>query len=456
MKNKFLLFVLLASFFIHAQVTLKVTSIPSNTPAGATIFVAGGFNGWDPSGTPLVKDSNGNYLYTIPEGTGTVEYKFTRGSWTTVEGNENGQYLPNRSFTFTGSPQTLNLTIKSWEDLGGTNGSTAAANVHILSNSFFMPQLNRNRKIWIYLPPDYETSSKNYPVLYMEDGQNLFDNLTSFAGEWQVDETLNTLFQQGDYGAIVIGIDNGGGSRIDEYTPWVNTTYGGGEGDAYITFVAETLKPYVDSHYRTRPEARYNALIGSSLGALISTYGGVKYSNTFQKIGALSPAYWIVSSQLNSYIENTPNNLNAMRIYHVAGSNESSSMVSDINNVVTRLKNKGLTNANSMVKLDSYGQHNENYWKGEFGALYKWLFQNEIFLNTSEIKTTEKISILAENGSLYISGLKNNSQAEILDMSGKILEKRMMENGWNHTKQLLPKGVYILKIQNKTEKFLVK
>src|SRR5690606_33431334 len=131
------------------------------------------------------------------------------------------------------------------------------------------------------LPPDYETSTKKYPVLYMQDGQNLFDNKTAYSGEWQIDETLNKLFSEGDYGAIVIGIDNGGEKRIDEYTPWNNPKYGGGEGDLYMQFIAETLKPYVDSHYRTRPEKEYNALIGSSLGALISNYGGVKYRETF-------------------------------------------------------------------------------------------------------------------------------------------------------------------------------
>ena len=282
MKKIFFLFVILSAF-ATAQVTFKVTSIPSNTPAGSTIYVAGSFNGWNPSSTPLVADGSGNFVYTVPEGSGNGEYKFTRGSWQTVEGNATGGYLPNRTFSFNGSPQTLDLTILSWEDLGAGNPSTAAANVHIMSESFFMPQLNRNRKIWIYLPPDYETSTKTYPVLYMQDGQNLFDNATSFAGEWQVDETLNNLFAQGDYGTIVIGIDNGGSNRINEYTPWNNPEYGGGEGDQYMQFVAETLKPYVDANYRTKPSAEYNALIGSSLGALISNYGGVKYSGIFQK-----------------------------------------------------------------------------------------------------------------------------------------------------------------------------
>jgi alpha-glucosidase len=167
--------------------------------------------------------------------------------------------LPDRTFTFTGQPQTLNLTILSWEDVGGTN-STAAANVSILNTQFWMPELNRSRRIWLYLPPDYATSTKHYPVIYMKDGQNLFDAVTSFSGEWQVDETLNTLFANGDYGAIVVGIDNGGAERLNEYSPWNNPQYGGGQGALYMDFVAETLKPFIDANYRTLPQGATTAL----------------------------------------------------------------------------------------------------------------------------------------------------------------------------------------------------
>ncbi len=455
MKKTLYLFLFVSSF-LNAQVTLKVTSIPSNTPAGSKLYVAGTFNAWDPLGTVMVADGAGNYTCTIPEATGTAEYKFTRGSWATVEGNASGQYLPNRTFAFNGTPQTLNLTIQSWEDMGSGNPSTAASNVHIMSNAFFMPQLNRSRKIWIYLPPDYETSTKKYPVLYMQDGQNLFDNATSFAGEWQVDETLNTLFAQSDYGAIVIGIDNGGGSRIDEYTPWNNLQYGGGEGDKYMQFMAETLKPYVDLNYRTRPEAEYNALIGSSLGALISTYGGVKYSDIFSKIGSLSPAYWIVLSQFSNYITSSSSNLSNMRIYFVAGTTESPTIVSDINTVKDNLQSKGLLAANTFVKLDSYGQHNENYWKGEFGAVYRWLFKNTTFETDTKDISSNKLIINFSNKKLYIKGLEKSSDAAIYDVSGKLVEKLKLNNGWNNLKDTLPTGNYILKLQVQSINFLVK
>ncbi|MGK4567083.1 alpha/beta hydrolase-fold protein [Flavobacterium sp. 3HN19-14] len=235
---KKLYFLFLFPLITSAQVTIKVTSIPSNTPVGADVYIAGSINSWNPEDTSYIlqPDGLGNRQIVIPEGSGTAEFKFTRGSWGTVEGNATGGYLPNRTFTFTGTPQTINLTIQSWEDTGGTGTSTAASNVQMLNSAFYMPQLDRNRRIWLYLPPDYNSTTKTYPVLYMQDGQNLFDNMTSFAGEWQVDETLNTLFANGDYGAIVVGIDNGGGERLNEYSPWINPNYGGGDGDDYADF----------------------------------------------------------------------------------------------------------------------------------------------------------------------------------------------------------------------------
>lgn len=358
---------------LHAQVTLRLTSIPPNTPADAEIFFAGSIQGWNPGSAAwkLTKGGDGIYSITIPEGTGTVQYKFTRGSWDNVEKGPSGEEIANRVFTFTGSPQTLNLTVATW---AGAPISTAAPNVQILSNSFNMPQLNRTRRIWLYLPPDYNSTEKRYPVLYMQDGQNLFDNATAFAGEWQVDETLNKLHTEGDYGAIVVGIDNGGGQRINEYSPWNNPQYGGGQGDAYIDFIRETLKPHIDANFRTLTEPQYTCIFGSSLGAFISVYGATKYPDVFGKVGSFSPAYWFSLNNLNEFILNNPANIGAMRIIHQGGQNESQTMVPNMNTVNNNMVTKGLLPANSKVQVDPDGTHTEGYWRREFGAAYQWLF----------------------------------------------------------------------------------
>ena len=151
------------------------------------------------------------------------------------------------------------------------------------------PQLDTLKTIWVYLPKNYENSEKAYPVIYMHDAQNLFDDKTSYVGEWKVDEYLDSITQNE---SIVIGIEHGNEKRIDELTPYEHEKYGGGQGDAYITFIKNTLKPHVDIAYRTKPEAENTTIFGASLGGLISFYAVIKYPETFGKAGVFSPSFW--------------------------------------------------------------------------------------------------------------------------------------------------------------------
>lgn len=353
------------------EVTVIVTSIPANTPAGDNIYIAGNFNNWNPGSQDFILNiGTSGKPQILLTGTGNLQFKFTRGSWDTVEGNENGGFLPNRTFTF-GTADTLLLTILSWEDLGGT-GSTAAANVIVMDNDFFIPQLNRTRRIWLYLPPDYETSAKRYPVLYMHDGQNLFDLYTSFAGEWEVDETLNSLFANGKEVPIVVGIDNGGSNRIAEYTPWPNQQYGGGDGDLYAEFIAETLKPYIDQNYRTKPEREYTGVMGSSLGGLISHYIGLKYQDVFSKSGVFSPSFWFSDS---SYIfAYETGKQQPIRYYMMGGTAESGGLVNQMNLMMDTLMAAGFQASELQLKVVPGGQHNEYLWRTQFSQAYQWLY----------------------------------------------------------------------------------
>ena len=439
MKKYLLLLISSFSITLYGQVTLRITSIPENTPTESTIYLAGSVNGWNPSDNNSIMqaDGFGAYQLVIPEATGTVEYKFTRGSWPTVEGNAAGGFLPNRTFTF------ITLTIQSWEDITGGSNSTAASNVQILNPNFYIPQLDRNRRIWLYLPPDYFTSTKNYPVLYMKDGQNLFDNLTSFSGEWQVDETLNTLFEQGDYGAIVVGIDNGGGQRLNEYSPWVNEQYGGGQGQEYMQFIAETLKPYIDENFRTRPEPEFNALIGSSMGALIATYGVCEYPYLFQKLGSFSPAYWFALTDLNTYLNNLMD-LSTHRSYFVAGQNESSTMVTNTTIIKNAMQNNGMTTDNTMTKFDSYGTHTESYWRGEFAAAYQWLFMDGN-LSIGNVTSKKPTIVQVEDKKIWVDGLELITAFDLYTICGQKITTLHLENGINTLPYYINNGLYILK-----------
>ena len=266
----FFLFLLWIPLIACSQLTIQVTSVPAGTPPGDNIYLAGNFNAWNPGDEDykLAKAVDGTYQITIRPAPGNLEFKFTRGSWQKVEGNAQGGFRPNRSLNYSGGALDIDLIIEGWE--GESNQHTASPRVHIMDNAFSMPQFNTTRRIWLYLPEDYETSGKEYPVLYMHDGQNLFDKATSFAGEWMVDETLDSLFMHNRNTAIVVGIDNGGANRINEYTPWPNNQYGGGEGRKYADFIVNTLKPHIDGQYRTKADRNNTGIISISLGAVLA------------------------------------------------------------------------------------------------------------------------------------------------------------------------------------------
>jgi predicted alpha/beta superfamily hydrolase len=448
----FSLFLILPTF-LSAQLTLRVVAIPANTPAGANIHAVGTFNNWAPGdpATIMKKETNGNYTLTVNPPVGQVKFKFTRGSWATVEGNANGQFLPDRVFDYTGQATTIDLTILSWEDLGGgSGGSTAAPNVSVLDNMFFMPQLNRSRKIWVYLPPDYQTTTKRYPVLYMHDAQNLFDVKTSFSGEWKVDESLNDLHSKGDYGCIVIGIDNGGGERLNEYSPWVNTQYGGGLGDEYIEFVANTLKPFVDGKYRTLPGRNTTGIMGSSMGGLISMFGFSERQDVFSRAGIFSPAFWFGGNNSVNHTASKTKKGDA-RVYFLAGGKEPASVTTNMDAVSNAMTTAGFLSAEKKRLTPADGEHSEWFWAREFPDAYKWLFGN-LVLSGKEAEHTKTVVEIFPNPATQFIRLANLEAGQIYDYqifnsTGALKDSATVVNGQTIWVQNLPKGVYFLKLR---------
>ncbi len=441
--------VLLWACALQAQLTITLSVIPANTPQGSAIHIAGNFNNWNPGSVShvLVPNLQGLYSITLDIQPMQMQFKFTRGSWATVEGTASGGFIPNRTYNYTGGAQTLTLSIAGWEDLGSGGNSTAAPNVSVMSANFFMPQLNRSRRIWVYVPPDYQTSGKYYPVLYMQDGQNLFDQSTSFAGEWRVDESLNSLFQNGDDGIIVVGIDNGGTNRINEYSPWVNPQYGGGQGDEYIEFIVETLKPHIDSVYRTRPQREFTGIMGSSLGGLISHFGGIERQDVFSKVGVFSPSYWF-SSQVFSHTSSTGRQ-GDMRIYLLAGQQEGSgSVVNQLNAMYDTLLQAGFLPEELQKVTHADGQHSEWYWAREFPAAYQWLFADVSATSTREIQWVSSFSLYPNpaDSVLHITGIDGVVKASLIlyHISGRpALPMRRIANGDTVDISGLAPGMYV-------------
>jgi predicted alpha/beta superfamily hydrolase len=170
-----------------------------------------------------------------------------------------------------------------------------------LSN-VWSPELRNRRSIDVYLPPSYTRSRRRYPVVYMQDGQNLSDPEAAFAGTWELPKTLRQLAREG-LEPIVVGIHNTGDARLSEYSPFPDARHGGGRGDAYLRFVVRALKPRIDARFRTLAGARHTAIVGSSMGGLISLYAVFRYRRVFGAAAALSPALWFGDRRIFEYIE---------------------------------------------------------------------------------------------------------------------------------------------------------
>ena len=156
----------------------------------------------------------------------------------------------------------------------------------------YSPQLDNTRQILAYLPPTYAHGSRRYPVLYMHDGQNLFDRETSSIGEWCVDETMEDLSEEG-IEAIVVGIPHMGANRVHELSPYACSRSGSlGLGREYLSFVVDTVKPLIDGSFRTSTESSMTGIMGSSMGGLISLFALFQYPDVFSLCGAMSPALW--------------------------------------------------------------------------------------------------------------------------------------------------------------------
>lgn len=442
-------------FCAQAQTTFKITGVPANTPASATLYMAGDFNNWNPSSLAhslTFNAADGSYSITLPASvTGTIQYKFTRGSWATVETSATNGQIANRSYTIGSSAGPVLHQVLNWEDLAGGSGSTstATANVSVISTSFAIPQLGRTRRVWLYLPNDYASSTRRYPVLYLQDGQNVFDAATSFAGEWGVDETLRQLQASGQdaTGCIVVAVDNGP-NRLDEYSPWNNPTYGGGQGDLYVDFLVQTLKPYIDANYRTLTAREQTGVAGSSMGALIATYAALRYPTVFGKVGAFSPAYWFAHQPLLQYISQHRADPNT-RFYFVSGTTESGTMVPDMMAVRFALQVAGVPAANLNSNTRTDGQHAEWFWRREFGPGYQWLYAPAAPTATTAARGLDfQIYPNPTTDLLEVKLPADVAEAELQlsDALGRVVLKTNAQSGQPVDVSGLPKGLYWLQV----------
>lgn len=250
-----------------------------------------------------------------------------------------------------------------WQDyLGEDDGRhhTVVGSIKVL-RALHSPQLNNQRDILVYLPPSYAHTSRRYPVLYMHDGQNLFDRATSFGDEWEVDQTLESAADEG-LEAIVVGLPNIGPERLNEYSPWMDRRHKqGGKGNKYVDWIIHTVKPLIDRDFRTRTDREGTGIAGSSMGGLISLYAFFKHPQVFGFTGVMSPALWFAGRSIYPFVQERP--FTPGRIYLDVGTSEGSEELHDVRRMKEILTQKGYkTGHDLMFIVEMGGAHNERAW----------------------------------------------------------------------------------------------
>ena len=377
MQKSIVLFLstILIYFSAIAQYSARFVVTSVATRSNEDIYLSGTFNNWHPQDPQykLKPFSGGRKSIVLTNiAPGTYAFKFSRGA-NKMESTADGRDITDRILEVNGDVSN-EFTIAGWKDdyPEKPRQYTASPQVRIIDTAFYMPQLNKKRRIWIYLPKNYQTTGKNYPVLYMHDGQNLFNEKTAYAAEWGIDECLDSLQGKLQKDCIVVGIDNGLDKRINEYNPYDHFQYGKGLGNEYVDFLAQTLKPFIDSKYRTKKGRDYTYLGGSSMGGLISWYAMLKYPSVFGGAAVFSPSFWI-SPQIAIDAEKWAGQ-DMLRFYFYTGGKEDANSVSDMQKIAGILQKKSSAQIRTVV--NPIGQHNEQYWRQEFPSFYAWMANN--------------------------------------------------------------------------------
>lgn len=265
---------------VAATLVTLIVNTPFNTPNQDQIFLTGNFQGceWKADCLPLEKVSENQFKISLklPEGS---EFKITRGTWETEASSSLGRILPNSTF------QTQRISnegkyfvdIQNWRDLGPLKVTGKVFHF----KGFYSPELDNTRDIQIRFPDNYDYTDKRFPVIYMHDGQNVFNPMTSsFGTDWAVDDVLSQMVKEGKVrDAIVVGIHHG--NRFSEFNDE-------DRGQDYGRFIVETLKPWIDENCRTLADKDNTFLMGSSLGAAISVSLSFRYPEVFSKAAGLA------------------------------------------------------------------------------------------------------------------------------------------------------------------------
>ncbi|MGB3616873.1 MAG: alpha/beta hydrolase-fold protein [Catalinimonas sp.] len=239
--------------------------------------------------------------------------------------------------------------------------------ITVLDEAYHIPGLDKTRRVAVLCPHDYDQTDRRYPVLYLQDGQNLADEGAPY-GNWAVDKRLAALRPHGGGEVIVVAVDHAEQRRLTEFAPFDHPEYGPGEGGRYVDFLTGVLKPQVDAAFRTRPERIHTGVGGSSMGGLISLYAGLVRPDVFSKWMIFSPSLWIAPAVYPQAAGFVPGATTRAYLY---GGEREPGVAADLRRLRDHLDRR----VDHRLHVHPEGKHNEYYWGEAFADALKWLYR---------------------------------------------------------------------------------
>ena len=370
----------------NVAVTIRAR-VPASTPRDAKVYLAGNLavvGEWKPAGRELMRLEDGRFAATIliPRGE-TLEYKLTLGSWKRVEKEAEGKDRANRVLAIDRSdPIEVEVEVVAWSS--GEPGKSTITGTVKPHPEFASKVLGNARTVLVWLPPGYDAEpGKRYPVVYFQDGQNILDNATSFAGEWRADETADRLIRDGKLPPIILVAVASNRDRINEFTHVKDEKHNdGGKGPLYARFLVEELKPFIDKTYRTKPGRESTAVIGSSLGGLVAMEIALDHPEAFGLCAALSPSIWWANDRLIADAKSHAEAARRVRFWIDMGTREGAKKGEAVSPAVDRakalakaLEADGLTPERDFhLEIIEDGEHNEAAWAARLDRVLIYLF----------------------------------------------------------------------------------
>ena len=370
--------ILLGSFFFFSNDKIQVTFIveSSSVSQKSNLYLVGShrkLGGWQPDQIKMtyLGEKQGIHRWqkqiSFVEGE-MLEYKFTQGSWSNEGANEKGLPLENNYLTVS-KTQSVTTTIEHWRtsaELPVQGQITGTVKYHLqVTGQGVLP-----RDIIVWLPPDYNNVDENYPVLYMHDGQNIIDpNTSTFKIDWSVDEALTRLIAVKKVPPMIVVGMSSTDNRTAEYSP-------GTDGEAYMNFVVNKVKPLIDKTYRTKTAREHTLIGGSSMGGIMSLMLAWQYDDVFSKALCMSPAFKINKLDYVSTIANYQGEKKNIKIYiDNGGLGLEQRLQPGIDDMLLVLKQKGYEKSIGWI-VDKNAKHSEGAWAKRFPDAIQWLMND--------------------------------------------------------------------------------